>query len=115
LVGDQNTKSRFINNKSGYRIATSTGGTVLGDGANYLPTYFSTPPSTATYISVGIDNSTGAPTLANYLGKLNIATYNDNRQSLYIRQYGTSNANFINCCSNLLFIKKEMKLNLFKV
>ena len=36
LVGDQNTKSRFINNKSGYRIATSTGGTVLGDGANFL-------------------------------------------------------------------------------
>lgn len=36
LVGDQNTKSRFINNKAGYRIATSTGGTATGDGANFL-------------------------------------------------------------------------------
>lgn len=36
LVGDQNTKGRFENSKSGYRIATSVGGSATGEGGNVL-------------------------------------------------------------------------------
>ena len=36
LTGDQNAKMRFENNKTGYRIATSVGGTATGEGANVL-------------------------------------------------------------------------------
>lgn len=36
IVGDQNTKSRFDNNKRGYRIATSCGSYVTGFGGNIL-------------------------------------------------------------------------------
>jgi len=36
LTGDQNTKTRFENNKTGVRIATSVGGTVTGDRANMV-------------------------------------------------------------------------------
>jgi len=34
LMPDQNTKTRFDNDKSGYRIATSSGGSVTGEGAD---------------------------------------------------------------------------------
>ena len=34
LTGDQNAKIRFENNKSGYRIATSVGGSVTGEGGD---------------------------------------------------------------------------------
>lgn len=33
LTGDQNTKVRFENDKGGYRLATSTGGSLTGEGA----------------------------------------------------------------------------------
>lgn len=33
LTGDQNTKIRFENDKGGYRLATSTGGSLTGEGA----------------------------------------------------------------------------------
>lgn len=36
LVGDQNTKHRFDNNKIGYRIAASVGSSVTGEGASCL-------------------------------------------------------------------------------
>jgi phage terminase large subunit-like protein len=36
LVGDQNTKGRFDNNRSGYRMTTSTGGSITGEGGNML-------------------------------------------------------------------------------
>jgi predicted phage terminase large subunit-like protein len=36
LAGDQNAKQRFENTETGYRIATSVGGTATGEGGNYL-------------------------------------------------------------------------------
>lgn len=36
LTGDQNTKTRFENDKTGYRIATSVGGATTGEGGSYL-------------------------------------------------------------------------------
>lgn len=36
LVGDQNAKDRFENDKTGYRIATSVGGTATGEGGDIL-------------------------------------------------------------------------------
>ena len=36
LEGDQNTKGRFDNNKRGYRIATSVGGSTTGEGGSFL-------------------------------------------------------------------------------
>lgn len=36
LAGDQNTKHRFDNDKGGYRIATSVGGSVTGEGGSVL-------------------------------------------------------------------------------
>lgn len=36
LSGDQNAKQRFENNKTGYRIATSPGGTATGEGGSRL-------------------------------------------------------------------------------
>lgn len=36
LLGDQNTKLRFDNNQHGYRIASSVGGTVVGDGGSII-------------------------------------------------------------------------------
>lgn len=36
LVGDQNTKGRFENNKKGYRLSTSAGASVTGEGASIL-------------------------------------------------------------------------------
>jgi phage terminase large subunit-like protein len=36
LVGDQNTKGRFDNNRSGYRMTTSTGGSITGEGGSML-------------------------------------------------------------------------------
>lgn len=36
LTSDQNTKGRFDNNRSGYRIATSVGGTVTGEGGDRI-------------------------------------------------------------------------------
>lgn len=36
LSEDQNTKGRFSNDKGGYRIATSVGGQLTGDGGNFL-------------------------------------------------------------------------------
>ncbi len=36
FTGDQNQKGRFENNKTGYRIATSVGGTATGEGGNRL-------------------------------------------------------------------------------
>ncbi|MEP7354202.1 MAG: hypothetical protein ABI824_13320 [Acidobacteriota bacterium] len=36
LTSDQNTKGRFENNKSGYRIATSVGGAATGEGGDRL-------------------------------------------------------------------------------
>lgn len=36
LAGDQNAKQRFENDKTGYRIATSVGGSVTGDGGSRL-------------------------------------------------------------------------------
>ncbi len=36
LTSDQNTKSRFDNNRSGYRIATSVGGAATGEGGDRI-------------------------------------------------------------------------------
>lgn len=36
LTGDQNTKIRFDNNKGGYRIATSVGGSLTGEGGSII-------------------------------------------------------------------------------
>lgn len=36
LTGDQNVKTRFENNKTGYRLATSVGGSVIGEGGDIL-------------------------------------------------------------------------------
>jgi len=36
LLGDQNTKSRFDNTRNGYRIASSAGGSITGEGASML-------------------------------------------------------------------------------
>lgn len=36
LTGDQNAKQRYENNKTGYRIATSVGGTATGEGGSRL-------------------------------------------------------------------------------
>lgn len=36
LVGDQNTKIKFENDKGGYRISTSTRGSATGEGGQYL-------------------------------------------------------------------------------
>ena len=36
LAGDQNAKQRFENNKTGYRLATSVGGTATGEGGSRL-------------------------------------------------------------------------------
>lgn len=36
LVDDQNTQTKFVTTKRGYRIATSVGGTVTGAGGNFL-------------------------------------------------------------------------------
>lgn len=36
FAGDQNAKQRFENNKTGYRIATSVGGTATGEGGSRL-------------------------------------------------------------------------------
>jgi predicted phage terminase large subunit-like protein len=36
LTGDQNAKARFENDRSGYRLATSVGGTVTGEGGDRL-------------------------------------------------------------------------------
>jgi predicted phage terminase large subunit-like protein len=36
LASDQNTKMRFENNRSGYRIATSVGGTATGEGGDRI-------------------------------------------------------------------------------
>ena len=36
LTGDQNEKRRYDNNKTGYRIATSVGGSATGEGGDYI-------------------------------------------------------------------------------
>jgi predicted phage terminase large subunit-like protein len=36
LTGDQNVKTRFENDKTGYRLATSVGGSVIGEGGDIL-------------------------------------------------------------------------------
>ena len=36
LSGDQNIKSRFDTNKSGYRLATSVGGAATGEGGDRI-------------------------------------------------------------------------------
>jgi len=36
LTGDQNTKTRFENNSGGYRLATSVGGALTGEGGNVV-------------------------------------------------------------------------------
>jgi len=36
LADDQNTKTKFMTTKRGFRYATSVGGSVMGDGANFL-------------------------------------------------------------------------------
>jgi predicted phage terminase large subunit-like protein len=36
LTGDQNTKGRFDNNKSGYRLSTSVGGSATGEGGDRI-------------------------------------------------------------------------------
>jgi predicted phage terminase large subunit-like protein len=36
LAGDQNLKTKFENDRTGYRVATSVGGTVTGDGGDRL-------------------------------------------------------------------------------
>src|SRR5580692_6538037 len=36
LTSDQNTKGRFDNNRSGYRLSTSVGGTVTGEGGDRI-------------------------------------------------------------------------------
>ncbi len=36
LVGDQNTKGRFDNTLNGYRISTSTGSSITGEGGSFL-------------------------------------------------------------------------------
>src|SRR5437764_12448684 len=38
LTGDQNTKGRFDNNRSGYRLATSVGGAATGEGGDHIIT-----------------------------------------------------------------------------
>lgn len=45
LVGDQNTKTRFDNNRSGSRLSTSVGSALTGEGGNCFPewTKVSTP------------------------------------------------------------------------
>jgi len=36
LTGDQNVKTRFENSKTGYRLATSVGGSIIGEGGDIL-------------------------------------------------------------------------------
>lgn len=36
LTGDQNTKTRFENDRTGYRIATSVGGSATGEGGDFV-------------------------------------------------------------------------------
>ena len=36
LAGDQNAKQRYENDKTGYRLATSVGGTATGEGGSRL-------------------------------------------------------------------------------
>ena len=36
LTGDQNTKTRFENNSAGYRLATSVGGALTGEGGDFI-------------------------------------------------------------------------------
>ena len=36
LTGDQNTKTRFENDRGGYRLATSVGGSLTGEGGNVI-------------------------------------------------------------------------------
>jgi predicted phage terminase large subunit-like protein len=36
LVADQNQKNKFVTTKRGFRMATSVGGTITGDGGNFL-------------------------------------------------------------------------------
>ena len=36
LTSDQNTKGRFDNNRSGYRLTTSVGGAVTGEGGDRI-------------------------------------------------------------------------------
>ena len=36
LLEDQNTKAKYVTTERGFRIATSTGGTVTGEGGNFL-------------------------------------------------------------------------------
>lgn len=36
LIGDQNVKSRFENNRTGYRIASSVGGSITGEGGDTI-------------------------------------------------------------------------------
>lgn len=36
MAGDQNAKGRFENDKTGYRLATSVGGTATGEGGDYV-------------------------------------------------------------------------------
>jgi predicted phage terminase large subunit-like protein len=36
LVSDQNTKTKFVTTRRGFRIATSVGGTATGEGGNFL-------------------------------------------------------------------------------
>jgi hypothetical protein len=36
LTSDQNTKGRFDNNRSGYRLSTSVGGSVTGEGGDRI-------------------------------------------------------------------------------
>lgn len=36
MVGDQNAKGRFENDKTGYRLATSVGGSATGEGGDYV-------------------------------------------------------------------------------
>jgi predicted phage terminase large subunit-like protein len=36
MTGDQNVKSRYENDKAGYRLSTSVGGSVIGEGADIL-------------------------------------------------------------------------------
>lgn len=50
LAGDQNTKSRFDNTKGGYRLATSVGGALTGEGGSLIVCF---PYETAILTSVG--------------------------------------------------------------
>jgi len=36
MAGDQNQKTRYENNQTGYRIASSVGASIIGEGADYL-------------------------------------------------------------------------------